>query len=149
MAEVNSKASSLHVESSKPLNEENHLFDGLSDEETRLIEKKCKPFMDPMCFGKHRANLYLVVRKIDLHLISALFLLFIFNILDRSNIANARLGGMQEDLGLSDTQYQTAVAIMVSQPKIPLTGLNYGGSSHYQIISLLDIFWAKFQATLS
>ncbi|CAI7608903.1 unnamed protein product [Penicillium bialowiezense] len=93
MAEVNSKASSLHVESSKPLNDENHLFDGLSDEETRLIEKK-------------------LVRKIDLHLISALFLLFIFNILDRSNIANARLGGMQEDLGLSDTQYQTAVAIM-------------------------------------
>lgn len=41
MAEVNSKTSSLHVESSKPLNEDNHLFEGLSDEETRLIEKKC------------------------------------------------------------------------------------------------------------
>lgn len=54
-----------------------------------------------------------MVRKIDLHLIPALFLLFIFNILDRSNIANARLGGLQEDLGLSDTQYQTAVALMV------------------------------------
>jgi hypothetical protein len=54
-----------------------------------------------------------VVRKIDFHLISALFLLFIFNILDRSNIANARLGGMQTDLGLNDTQYQTTVAVMV------------------------------------
>ena len=70
-----------------------------------------------MVFNLHTANVCLVVRKIDLHLISALFLLFIFNILDRSNIANARLGGMQEDLGLSDTQYQTAVAIMVSQPR--------------------------------
>lgn len=58
-----------------------------------------------------------MVRKIDLHLISSLCLLFIFNILDRSNIANARLGGMQSDLGLSDTQYQTAVAIMVSTHK--------------------------------
>ena len=58
-----------------------------------------------------------VVRKIDLHLVSSLCLLFIFNILDRSNIANARLGGMQSDLGLSDTQYQTAVAIMVSTHK--------------------------------
>jgi hypothetical protein len=54
------------------------------------------------------------VWKVDLHLISSLCLLFIFNILDRSNIANARLGGMEDDLGLSDTQYQTAVAIMVS-----------------------------------
>ncbi|CAG8919493.1 unnamed protein product [Penicillium salamii] len=109
MAEVNSKTSSLHVESSKPFNEERQLFDGLSDEETRLIEKKRKPSNS---FGYLQTNKIIVVRKIDLHLISALFLLFIFNILDRSNIANARLGGMQEDLGLSESQYQTAVAIM-------------------------------------
>ena len=57
--------------------------------------------------------LYLVVRKIDTHLITALFGIFIFNILDRSNIANARLGGMEKDLGLKDTQYQTAVSILV------------------------------------
>lgn len=111
MAEVNSKTSSLHVESSKPFNEERQLFDGLSDEETRLIEKKRKLSNS---FGYMQTNKIIVVRKIDLHLISALFLLFIFNILDRSNIANARLGGMQEDLGLSESQYQTAVAIMVS-----------------------------------
>lgn len=53
-----------------------------------------------------------VLRKIDLHLILPLFFLFIFNILDRSNIANAKLGGLKDDLGLTDTQYQTAVAIM-------------------------------------
>ncbi|KAJ5312086.1 hypothetical protein PENANT_c011G00029 [Penicillium antarcticum] len=93
MSEVDPKTSSLHVESSKPLDTEQILFEGLSDEETRLIENK-------------------LVRKIDFHLISALFLLFIFNILDRSNIANARLGGLQVDLNLSDTQYQTGVAIM-------------------------------------
>ena len=40
MAEVTSKTSSLHVESSKPFNEDNQLFDGISDEETRRIEKK-------------------------------------------------------------------------------------------------------------
>lgn len=56
-----------------------------------------------------------MVRKIDLHLILPLFGLFIFNILDRSNIASARLGGMQEDLKLSDTQYQTSVSILVSR----------------------------------
>ncbi|OJJ74140.1 hypothetical protein ASPBRDRAFT_119289 [Aspergillus brasiliensis CBS 101740] len=94
MAEVDTKASSRHVESTgKPLDVVDESFEGLTPEEERDLEKR-------------------LVRKIDLHLISSLFLLFIFNILDRSNIANARLGGLQEDLGLSDTQYQTAVAIM-------------------------------------
>lgn len=93
-------------------------FEGLTPEETKRLEKKRE------CFSKFKNEQKLttnqtctVVRKIDLHLISSLCLLFIFNILDRSNIANARLGGMQSDLGLSDTQYQTAVAIMVSTHK--------------------------------
>ncbi|KAE8343733.1 hypothetical protein BDV24DRAFT_149346 [Aspergillus arachidicola] len=94
MADIDSKSSSSHVESAaKPLSPEAIQFEGLSDEEALKLERR-------------------LVRKIDLHLIPALFLLFIFNILDRSNIANARLGGLQEDLGLSDTQYQTAVALM-------------------------------------
>ncbi|KAE8148869.1 MFS general substrate transporter [Aspergillus avenaceus] len=94
MADTASKSSSHHVEDTgKPLSTEDIQFEGLSEDDTRVFEKR-------------------LVRKIDLHLISSLFLLFIFNILDRSNIANARLGGLQEDLGLSDTQYQTAVAIM-------------------------------------
>ncbi|KAE8361147.1 major facilitator superfamily domain-containing protein [Aspergillus caelatus] len=94
MADIDSKSCSSHVETTtKPLSPGVIQFEGLSDEETSKLEKR-------------------LVRKIDLHLIPALFLLFIFNILDRSNIANARLGGLQEDLGLSDNQYQTAVALM-------------------------------------
>lgn len=61
------------------------------------------------------ANDKTVLRKIDFHLITPLFVLFVFNILDRSNIANAKLGGLKDDLGLTDTQYQTAVAVMVSR----------------------------------
>jgi MFS family permease len=53
-----------------------------------------------------------VVRKVDLHLTGSLFGLFIFNILDRANIASARLGGMQTDLHLTESQYQTAVSIL-------------------------------------
>lgn len=83
-----------------------------------------------------------MVRKIDLHLISSLFLLFIFNILDRSNIANARLGGLQEDLGLSDSQYQTAVAIMVR------CRLNRIESGHLLThASLSGTSWAKCRVT--
>ncbi|KAJ5664679.1 MFS general substrate transporter [Penicillium macrosclerotiorum] len=82
-----------HLEVSPKVTQDEVTFEGLTADETIKLEKG-------------------LVRKIDLHLISSLCLLFIFNILDRSNISNARLGGMQSDLGLSDTQYQTAVAIM-------------------------------------
>ncbi|TKA82447.1 hypothetical protein B0A49_00046 [Cryomyces minteri] len=68
-------------------------FEGLSDTEVESLEKR-------------------LVRKIDVHLVSTLFGLFIFNILDRSNIASARLGGLQTDLKLSDPEYQTCVSIM-------------------------------------
>lgn len=87
-------------------------FESMSLEQMKTLEKKRKHSMHPLrgfCFS----NRFLVVRKVDFHLITSLFLLFIFNILDRSNIANARLGGLQTDLGLSDVQYQTSVAIMV------------------------------------
>ncbi len=50
-----------------------------------------------------------LVRKLDIRLLPILILLFILNILDRNAIANARLGGLEEDLGLTQTQYQTAV----------------------------------------
>lgn len=35
-----------------------------------------------------------MVRKIDLHLILCMFWLFILNVLDRPNIANAKLGDL-------------------------------------------------------
>lgn len=121
MADVD-KASSFHVESTtKPYDDRvSESFEGLSAEETQALEKKCliAPLTFLLMLESGQANARTVVRKIDLHLISSLFLLFIFNILDRSNIANARLGGMQEDLHLSDTQYQTAVAIMVSRTRM-------------------------------
>lgn len=50
-----------------------------------------------------------LVRKLDIRLLPILILLFILNILDRNAIANARLGGLEEDLGLTGVQYQTAV----------------------------------------
>jgi hypothetical protein len=88
-----------------------HGFDGLSDDELKRLEKRC--MCDLASFGNLSLICRAVVRKIDLHLITSLFGIFIFNILDRSNIASARLGGLQKDLNLTDTQYQTAVSIMV------------------------------------
>ncbi|OQV04998.1 hypothetical protein CLAIMM_09802 [Cladophialophora immunda] len=52
-----------------------------------------------------------LVRKIDLHLIPILWAMYIFNYLDRTNIGNAKVGGMEDDLHLSSSDYSLVVSI--------------------------------------
>jgi len=49
-------------------------------------------------------------RKLDLRC-SYFVLIYIMNYLDRNNIAAARLGGLQEDLNIDNTQYATCLSI--------------------------------------
>ncbi|PVI02306.1 retrograde regulation protein 2 [Periconia macrospinosa] len=53
-----------------------------------------------------------LVRKIDIRSLPVLIVLFLLNILDRNAIANARLGGLEDTLGITDVQYQTAVMVL-------------------------------------
>ncbi|KAL1877880.1 hypothetical protein Daus18300_002233 [Diaporthe australafricana] len=53
-----------------------------------------------------------LMRKIDLRLMPAIILMYILNYIDRNNIAAAKLAGLEEDLGLSSTEYETAVSIL-------------------------------------
>ena len=53
-----------------------------------------------------------LVRKLDLMIIPPVMLLYTLSFLDRVNIGNAVLYGLETDLGLSATQYQTAVSIL-------------------------------------
>lgn len=73
-----------------------------------------------------------LVRKLDLNIIPIVMLLYLFSFLDRQvihwcepdenvrrklmmrrvNVGNARLYGMEEDLGLVGNQYQTAVSLL-------------------------------------
>ncbi|KAL2834628.1 major facilitator superfamily domain-containing protein [Aspergillus pseudoustus] len=53
-----------------------------------------------------------VLRKIDLHIMPLAMLIYIFSFLDRVNIGNARLYGLEEDLGLHGNQYQILVSIL-------------------------------------
>jgi len=53
-----------------------------------------------------------LLRKLDLHIIPLVMLLYTFSFLDRVNIGNARLYNLERDLGLVGSQYQTAVAIL-------------------------------------
>lgn len=47
-----------------------------------------------------------VLRKLDIRLVGFMALLYSLNFLDRSNIGNARIAGLADDLNLSSSQYQ-------------------------------------------
>jgi len=64
----------------------------MSPERRAQVEKKLKRKLDARC--------------------SLFVLIYIMNYLDRNNIAAARLGGLQEDLGINDTQYATCLSIL-------------------------------------
>ncbi|KAM0746195.1 putative MFS transporter [Meredithblackwellia eburnea MCA 4105] len=53
-----------------------------------------------------------LVRRIDLRLLPMIVLMYIANYIDRGNIASARLGGLQKELGLNSIQYQTCISIL-------------------------------------
>ncbi|KAJ5092520.1 hypothetical protein NUU61_007390 [Penicillium alfredii] len=53
-----------------------------------------------------------LIWKIDLHVLPVVVFLYLFSFLDRVNIGNARLYGLEEDLGLVGDQYQVAVSIL-------------------------------------
>ncbi|KAI8297275.1 putative transporter [Colletotrichum sp. SAR11_240] len=53
-----------------------------------------------------------VVRKLDMTLLPVVWVLYMFNYLDRNNIAQARLDNFEEDLGLHGTQFNVAVSIL-------------------------------------
>ncbi|TLS27534.1 hypothetical protein PpBr36_04993 [Pyricularia pennisetigena] len=52
-----------------------------------------------------------LVRRIDWHLIPFLACLYLLSFLDRTNIGNARLETLEKDVGLSNLQYNDALAI--------------------------------------
>lgn len=53
-----------------------------------------------------------LVRKLDLWIMPTLWVMYWLNYLDRNAIALARLNDLEEDLGLSSSQYQTCVSIL-------------------------------------
>lgn len=55
-----------------------------------------------------------VVFKLDLLLQPILFGTFILLLLDRANVGNARVAGLQKDLHLTDHQYQICMFLHIS-----------------------------------
>ncbi|KAI0687252.1 MFS general substrate transporter [Earliella scabrosa] len=59
-----------------------------------------------------RAAEHRLVRTMDMRLLPTIILIFIMNYVDRLAVTAARLQGLEQDLGLSDIQYQTVLAIV-------------------------------------
>ncbi|KAF8141262.1 major facilitator superfamily domain-containing protein [Boletus edulis] len=53
-----------------------------------------------------------LLRKLDFRLLPTVVVIYLMNYIDRIAITAARLKGLQTDLGLSDVQYDTVVAIL-------------------------------------
>ncbi|CAG9940277.1 unnamed protein product [Clonostachys rosea f. rosea IK726] len=52
-----------------------------------------------------------ILRKVDWRLIPMLTLLYVLSFIDRSNIGNAKVAGMNTDLGLTGSQYNIALTV--------------------------------------
>lgn len=70
--------------------------DSLQNGEKRTAE----PFVQPT--PEEEAA---VIRKLDYRLVPLVFFLYMLSVLDRSNLGNARLAGMEEDINLSGFRY--------------------------------------------
>lgn len=55
-----------------------------------------------------------LVRTLDFTLLPMLWILYLFNYLDRTNIAQARLNTFEEDLGLEGNQFNIAVSVLTA-----------------------------------
>ncbi|RPD58871.1 MFS general substrate transporter [Lentinus tigrinus ALCF2SS1-7] len=53
-----------------------------------------------------------LVRILDMRLLPTIILIFIMNYIDRLAVTSARLKGLEQDLGLTDIQYSTILAIL-------------------------------------
>ncbi|KAK1139435.1 hypothetical protein N8T08_000798 [Aspergillus melleus] len=60
----------------------------------------------------HKRMTRQLLRKVDLHLLPFLILMYLLNFLDRNNLSQARLGTLEEDLGMKGTDYNLATSIL-------------------------------------
>ncbi|KAI0099300.1 allantoate permease [Nemania sp. FL0031] len=80
---------------------------GITEEQIALFRKFTEADVD-----WHRAMRKKLMRKVDVHLLPLLVLMYLLNFLDRSNLAQARLGTLEHDLGMKGTDFNLATSIL-------------------------------------
>lgn len=87
------------------------------DEKSIAEAEKVQDALDPLeALGDPdwRAKEKKLVRVLDTTLMPMLWVLYLFNYLDRTNIAQARLNTFEEDLGLVNNQFNIAVSVLTA-----------------------------------
>ncbi|KAL1894465.1 hypothetical protein Cpir12675_003642 [Ceratocystis pirilliformis] len=95
-----------------------------SVEEARATEFDGSYVIDPKA---ERA----LVWKFDLRLLPVLAVMYLFNSLDKSNLGNAKTNGLERDLHLHGTQYNTILSVffvpyVLTAPFLGIAGKKYG-----------------------
>ncbi|KAL1854959.1 hypothetical protein VTK73DRAFT_8632 [Phialemonium thermophilum] len=89
------------------------------------MSNAAKDNMDEVEFGEHKSfdaratNDYVpgtdaekkLVRKIDLHLLPTMWLMYLLSYVDRTNVGNAKVAGMATDLHLDSNRYSIALVV--------------------------------------
>ncbi|KAL2815642.1 major facilitator superfamily domain-containing protein [Aspergillus cavernicola] len=81
--------------------------------------------------------------KLDLKLVPWLSLLYLISFLDRTNIGNAKLADLQEDLNMTDNQYNSALTIFFVSYSVfePLTNILLKRLRPSIFIPIIMILW--------
>ncbi|KAH8894383.1 MFS general substrate transporter [Thozetella sp. PMI_491] len=83
-----------------------------------------------------------VIRKLDLHLMPLCFVLYTFSVLDRSNLGNAKLAGMEEDIDLSGDKYAwLGTAFYIAYILFQFTTLGWKIFKPHRWVSFVVLFW--------
>jgi MFS family permease len=104
---------------------------GLSEEERAVHDRK-------------------LLRKLDFKLIPWLSFLYLVSFLDRTNIGNAKLDGLQEDLGMSNIQYNLTLTIFFISYSVfePLTNVLLKKLRPSVFLPIIMIWWGICMATM-
>ncbi|RMZ02079.1 hypothetical protein D0862_06139 [Hortaea werneckii] len=94
-------------------------------------------------FGEDPALEKRITRKLDLHILPWIFVIWLLAFIDRSNIGNAKIDGLTEDLNLTGNQFNVALTvfyILYILVDIPSNWvLKKVGGGHY--LPLLAVAW--------
>lgn len=91
-----------------------------------------------------------VLRKCDLHVLPMLYILYMLSYLDRINIGNARIQGLEKDLGMVGNDYNIALQVFF----VPYILLEVPSNILLRRIapptwlSFIMFFWGAFLALL-
>ncbi|KAF8439018.1 hypothetical protein L210DRAFT_3646541 [Boletus edulis BED1] len=87
-----------------------------------LDKNSLKPFMETMVGEQEPGGLLKeenrkaaerhILRKLDTRLMPTVVIIYLMNYIDRVAVTSARLQGLEADLGLTDVEYETVLAIL-------------------------------------